>query len=218
MSGNNHNQLTNLRAVIFDYGEVLCYAPRADQTARLAAHFGVGVDKLPKLWERNRGAYDRGDLTPEVYWSLLAEDAGVKLRPGQFEEICQLDVAMWSNLNSNMVEWACQLGASGLKVGLLSNMHPEMVAHCRKHFGWLKNFDCVTFSADVGLIKPDPPIYEHTLNRLGVTASEALFLDDREVNIQAARKMGIYAIRFQSMPQLRRDLQAAGFATPPANP
>lgn len=67
------------------------------------------------------------------------------------------------------------------------------------------------------MIKPDPAIYEHTLRGLGVTASEALFLDDREINIQAARALGIHAIRFRSMAQLRSDLQAAGFSILPGN-
>jgi HAD superfamily hydrolase (TIGR01509 family) len=116
-----------------------------------------------------------------------------------------------------MVEWARQLGSSGFKVGLLSNMHPDMVTHCRKHFSWLKDFDFVTFSGEVRLIKPDPAIYLHTLRGLGVTASEAAFLDDREVNIQAARALGITAIHVRSMAQLRNDLQAAGFAILPAN-
>jgi FMN phosphatase YigB (HAD superfamily) len=99
---------------------------------------------------------------------------------------------------------------------LLSNMHPEMVAYCREHFAWLNNFDFVTFSGEVGLIKPDPAIYEHTLRGLGVMASEALFLDDREVNIRAAHALGISALRFESIEKLRRELAAAGFPILPA--
>jgi HAD superfamily hydrolase (TIGR01509 family) len=96
-------------------------------------------------------------------------------------------------------------------------MHPDMVTHCRKHFSWLKDFDFVTFSGEVRLIKPDPAIYEHTLRGLGVAASEAVFLDDRAVNIDAARKLGITAIHVRSMALLRNDLQAAGFAIFPAS-
>jgi putative hydrolase of the HAD superfamily len=216
MSGNNHKEM-GFKAIIFDYGEVLCYAPTPEQIARLAGYFGVAVDALRKLWERNRGAFDRGDLTPMAYWSMLADDAGATIQPREMKEICDLDITMWSNVNSNMVEWARQLRATGMKVGLLSNMHHEMVAYCRQHFAWLNSFDSLTFSAEVKLIKPDPAIYEHTLNSLSVRASEALFLDDREINVQAARKLGITAIRFQSIAQLRRELQAAGFAPPPAD-
>jgi putative hydrolase of the HAD superfamily len=211
MSGIPHN----LKAVIFDYGEVLCHRPTSEELTRLASFFGLTIDQLPALWERNRGPYDRGDLAPEVYWSMLAKDAGVTLDAKQLAEIYALDIAMWANVNASMVAWMLQLHSSGMKIGLLSNMHPDMVAHCRQNFDWLNSFDFVTFSGDVRLIKPDPAIYEHTLRGLGVKASEALFLDDREVNIQAARALGIHAIRVQSMQQLRDDLLLFGFTTLP---
>jgi putative hydrolase of the HAD superfamily len=207
--------LRGVKAVIFDYGEVLCHPPAPAETADLARFFGAGLDVFPALWERNRGPYDRGDLTPEAYWSQLAKDAGAKIGPGQLEEICALDTTMWSNVNPIMVEWAQRLSSAGLKVGLLSNMHPDMVRHCRNQFAWLKSFDFLTFSAEVNLIKPDPAIYEHTLRGLGVTAQEALFLDDREINIRSARSLGIAAIHFRSVAQLRKELQAGGFAILP---
>jgi putative hydrolase of the HAD superfamily len=216
MSINHKKQANNLKAVIFDYGEVLCHRPTAEEIARLAGFFNIQVDQLPTLWERNRGPYDRGDLAPKIYWAALAKDAGIELGPAQLEDIHKLDMEMWSNVNFSMVEWANQLRSSGMKVGLLSNMHPEMVVHCRKHFSWLNNFDFVTFSGEVRLIKPDPAIYEHTLRGLGVAASETLFLDDREINIQAAQALGINAIRFESIEQLRSELSAAGFPILPA--
>ena len=201
--------------MIFDYGEVLSRRPTAEENERLARFFSLPVDQLPALWERNRGAYDRGDLAPDVYWSMLAKDAGVELNPDQLNAIHELDMAMWSSVNSSMVDWLGQLRLSGVKLGLLSNMHPEMVAHCRKQFSWLTNFDFVTFSGEVRLIKPDPEIYQHTLRGLGVAASEALFLDDREINIRAAQALGINALRFESTEQLRRELESVGFPVLP---
>jgi len=206
----------NVKAVIFDYGEVLCYTPSAADYARLAGFFGVGSDEFSELWARNRGPFDAGDLTAEAYWSMLAADAGTVIGPAELQAICELDMAMFSNINSSMVEWMRQLRASGLKVGLLSNMHPDMVAHCRREFAWIEDFDFATFSGDVRLIKPDPAIYQHTLQGLGVGAEEALFLDDREPNILAARALGIHAIQFRSMEQLREEMQAMGFAFLPA--
>jgi putative hydrolase of the HAD superfamily len=208
----NHSKFDgHVRAVLFDYGEVLCHAPTEEETARLAGLFGISAERLRPLWERNRGPYDRGDLTPEVYWSMLAKDAGIEVNAAEIEKICELDMSMWSNINSGMVRWAQQLRASGLKIGLLSNMHLDMVFHCRQRFAWLNHFNSVTFSAEVRLIKPDAAIYEHALRDLGTTASQTLFLDDRDVNIRAARQLGIRAVRFRSVAQLRKDLEALGF-------
>ena len=210
------NHRTDLKAVIFDYGEVLCHRPAGEEMSRMAGFFGLNTDQFLPLWERNRGPFDRGDLSAKVYWSMLAADAGVSIDSRQMEELCTLDLEMWSHINSAMIDWVRQLRASGLKVGLLSNMPADMVTHCRKQFAWLEVFDFATFSADVRLIKPDSAIYEHTLRGLGVKPSEAIFLDDREANIQAARELGIEAIRVQSATQLKKDLQAAGFTILPA--
>ncbi len=200
-----------IKAVIFDYGEVLCHAPTDAENAKLAAFFKIDTRSLLGLWERNRGPYDRGDLTSRVYWSMLAKDAGVEIPSAEIHKISELDMAMWSNINSSMVAWASQLRASGLKIGLLSNMHPDMVSHCRKHFAWLDSFDSVTFSAEVRMIKPDPAIYQHALRGLGTAAAETLLVDDREGNVRAAQELGLHAIRFKSVAQLRSDLEALGF-------
>jgi FMN phosphatase YigB (HAD superfamily) len=65
------------------------------------------------------------------------------------------------------------------------------------------------------LIKPDAAIYEHTLRGLGVKPEETLFVDDREINVQAARELGIRAVRFQSIEQLREELEAMEFSILP---
>jgi putative hydrolase of the HAD superfamily len=208
---NNNRNLADVRAVIFDYGEVLCYRPSRQEMARLAGFFGIAPEKFGPFWDRNRGPFDRGDLSADAYWTMLAEDAGVKLTVGEMKEVCELDMAMFSHINDGMVEWARRLASSGKKIGVLSNMHPDMVAHCRREFSWLSHFDHLTFSGEVRLIKPEPEIYEHALRGLAVEAGEALFLDDRERNIEAARALGIHAVHMQSRQQLQEDLRAAGF-------
>jgi len=94
---------------------------------------------------------------------------------------------------------------------LLSNMPSDLVTYLRATCEWMENFVFKTFSSEVRMIKPDPAIYEHTLHGLGVSASESLFVDDREINIQAARALGMHAIQFDSIAQLREDLEAMGF-------
>jgi HAD superfamily hydrolase (TIGR01509 family) len=116
-----------------------------------------------------------------------------------------------------MLGWREQLSAAGMKTAVLSNMNPEMVQYARQNFPWLKRVNWATFSAEVRMIKPDPAIYEYCLRGLGVASSETLFIDDREVNLAAARAMGIRGIQFKSIAQLKKDLAAAGFPTLPSD-
>jgi putative hydrolase of the HAD superfamily len=208
---------TKIKAVILDYGEVLCYPPAAQEMGRMAAPFGMDPVPFRQLWDRNRLLYDRGDLSPEAYWSALAKDAGTRLTPEQFTQLRQWDLEMWGHDNPIMVEWLRQIHSSGMKTALLSNMPHDMIRYVRQEFDWLNQFDHQTFSAEVSLIKPDPAIYEHSLRGVGAAASEALFVDDKEPNIQAARALGIRAIQFRSVEQLRSDLKELGFHILPAD-
>jgi putative hydrolase of the HAD superfamily len=217
MSVNGREKLTNLRAVIFDYGDVLCFPPMPEDIEGSAQILGISSDLFRVLWHRHRDPYDRGDVSPKTYWHKVAEDAGRSIDAGQFRELAARDVTMWSRLNPRMLGWREDLSAAGIKTAVLSNMHAEMVQHARKNFPWLNRLNWATFSAEVRLIKPEPAIYEHCLQGLGVAPSESLFIDDREVNLAAARAMGIHGIQFKSITQLRSDLEAAAFPIlPPA--
>ena len=208
---------SKIKAVIFDYGEVLCYPPSREEMGRMAAPFGMDPVPFRKLWDRDRLRYDRGDLSPEAYWSGLTKDAGTQLTPEQIGQLRQWDLEMWGHDNPTMVEWLRQMHMSGVKTGLLSNMPHEMVRYVRQKFAWLDQFNHLTFSAEVSLIKPEAAIYEHSLRGVGVAASEALFLDDKEPNVQGARAVGIRAIRFQSVKQLSGELKELGFPILPAD-
>jgi len=215
MSVNGREKLSNLKAVIFDYGDVLCLPPTPQDIEGSARILGISSDLFRALWSRHRDLYDRGDLSPEIYWRKFAEDAGKSIDDGQIRELDERDLAMWSRLNPAMLGWREDLSAAGMKTAVLSNMHAGMVQYARRNFPWLERLTWATFSAEVRLIKPEPAIYEHCLRGLGVAPSETLFIDDREVNLAAARAMGIHGIQFKSIAQLRNDLDTAGFPTLP---
>jgi len=203
--------MPNITAVVLDYGAVLCHMPTPAEGQRMADLFGIHVDSVPELWMRNRLAFDRGDLSAEAYWKLFAEDAGSRIDEQSLEEVYRLDLEMWARDNEAMIEWMRALRAGEYKVGLLSNMHADMVTYVRKRFAWVNEFDFQTFSADVRMVKPEAAIYEYTLRGLGVPAEESLFIDDRKGNIDAARAVGMNAIQFESVDQLREELIAMDF-------
>jgi putative hydrolase of the HAD superfamily len=205
-----------INAVILDYGEVLCHRASDEEFSRMAKVFGADKNSFRALWEKNRGAFDRGDISAEAYWTALAADAGSGIDDDQLLQIYEWDIEMWANVNAQMVQWLRRLRQGGIKTGLLSNMHPAMITHLRENFDWLDLFDFMTFSAEVRLIKPDAAIYNHTLRGLGAKAEETLFIDDREINVQAAQDLGIHAVQFRSIDQLRKDLSAIGFSILPA--
>jgi putative hydrolase of the HAD superfamily len=210
------NSPHGISAVIVDYGQVPARCPTPKEFGRMAEMFNVSFELFYERWEASRACYDRGDFTAEEYWLKLAAETNTSLDGRQIEFLREVEVEIWAHPNPTMLEWVNDLRTAGIKTGLLSNMPWDLVNYVRTHCRWMESFTFKTLSAEVGLIKPDPAIYEHSLLGLGVSAEEALFVDDRENNIGAARALGMHAIRFRSMAQLSEDLTALGFPILPA--
>ncbi len=200
-----------IRAVIFDFGEVLSWPPPPETIAGMAAVFKLTPAKFREYYYAERYRYDRAEITPEQYWSAIAQDAGVQLAPEQIEWLRRTDVEMWSNMNPAMLRWAEQLRALGLRTAVLSNMHADMAAAVRSSFRWIAEFDCFVLSAEVGLAKPDPQIFRYSLDCLQVDAGQAMFIDDKERNTSAAKAMGIAGVCANSAQSIREQLKAAGW-------
>ncbi|HEY0702389.1 MAG TPA: HAD family phosphatase [Candidatus Acidoferrales bacterium] len=127
------------------------------------------------------------------------------------EKLRDVDNQMWSRPNEPMIHWLRRIHAAGFKTAILSNMPTDMAEHVRKTFDWIAEFDHHIFSGEVRSIKPEPAIYRHTIQALGVKASEAIFIDDREENLVQARAIGIQTIRYKSVEQLREELRTINF-------
>jgi len=206
--------LIPLKAVIFDYGNVLSRPQTMEDMAAMALVAGVGTEDMHRAYWRFRPAFDRGDLDEASYWKAVATAAGRSLTAQQRLAIISLDNESWSREDPAMVRWAATLRDSGIRTGVLSNMPVTLRRHVMSALAWLKGFDNYTFSCDVHLIKPETGIYEHAVQALEVNPAEALFLDDREENVAGARRAGLHALTFQSVERAREEL-ARRYAIPP---
>lgn len=200
-----------IRAVILDYGEVLCHRPAPQEIQRMADVFHLDAESFPAIYAQSRNPYDQGMISMEDYWKDFARSAGMELDDALAEKLQLWDIQMWSNINATMTGWLKDIHAAGLRTAILSNMTHPMKAYMLKNYAWLRYFDCHVFSCDIKVIKPDAAIYRHCLECLGTKAEETLFVDDREANIEGAKALGIRSIRFQSIEQLRADLEAIAF-------
>lgn len=91
-------------------------------------------------------------------------------------------------------------------------MGDAVLASIESAFPWLSRFDVLVWSYQLGIAKPDPAIYLHTLEKLGTAPAETLFIDDKLVNVHAAQALGIQAIEYTTVENLRTQLTALGLA------
>jgi len=203
-----------LRAVVFDYGMVLTGPQDPGAHATLMQLTGLPLDQFEALYWADRHAYDEGKLTGLEFWRKILRVAGLSAGPAGAdslaEELTLWDARMWTTENPAMLVWQLELKRRGIRTAILSNMGDNVLANMEREFDWLGRFDVLVWSYKLGMAKPEPAIYRHVLTELGVQPDEALFLDDKLVNIEAARALGIRAIQFSSVDKLREDLIAAG--------
>jgi putative hydrolase of the HAD superfamily len=199
-----------LRAVIFDYGMVLTGPPDQKAHQELVRITGLPEDRFERLYWADRHAYDEGKLTGIAFWQKFLRDSGLDGGQAMVEELNRWDARMWTTQDPEMVAWQGRLRKNGIRTAILSNMGDSVLDNIRREFHWIDDFDVLVWSFELGFAKPDPRIYRHALQKLGTDAEQALFLDDKKVNVDAALELGMQALEFTTVARLRQDLKARG--------
>jgi putative hydrolase of the HAD superfamily len=196
-----------VRAVIFDYGCVLSLEQPAEDRAGIERLAGVDGARLwPAYWVF-RADYDRGRITGQEFWGLVGERLGRRWDAARRGLLIDADIASWLHLDARMLAWLEVLADAGILVGLLSNAPVELRdAVLGGQHAWAGRLAHATFSCDVDALKPEPEIYRSCLAGLGVAPAEALFIDDRPVNIEGAERIGLRAVRYVDPGELAADL------------
>jgi putative hydrolase of the HAD superfamily len=180
------------KAVIFDYGLVLSGPQPKAEVEAMASLLHMDFDAFYNSSWRYRLEYDQAALDATSYWNSVAQRA---LSSEDIARLIEIDNRSWTHPNPVMPGWARQLRQAGIRTAILSNM-PVPVRDAVERCEWLPEFDCRTYSCDLGITKPSPEIYEHCVAKLGIAPSETLFLDDRPENIRAAEALGMHGIVF----------------------
>ena len=208
----------DLQAVIFDYGEVLSGPPDPQAHRNLLAIAGVEEEAFEKAYWVHRLDYDADILNGQTYWQIVARDTGVHFTTQQISQLLEQDALMWMNLNPAMLAWIPKIKQAGFRLGVLSNMGDGVLEYLRPRFSWLAQFDHLTWSCELGVVKPDPAIYLHTVKKLNVSPDKALFIDNLQKNIVGAEEVGLNAALFENVEQLQSDLARRGFPLPALEP
>ena len=195
-----------IRAIIFDLGGVLVRTDDRTPRERLAARLGMTYDELSALVYDSETALRAtlGEETSQGHWEAVR--AALSLSK---EDIQRLPGEFWAGdrLDQELVEYLRGLRPR-YKTALLSNAWDDLRLALEQKWSLLNAFDEVIISAEVGLAKPDPRIFQLALERLGVSAEEAVFVDDFLHNVEGARAVGMKAIHFKNAGQARADLEA----------
>jgi HAD superfamily hydrolase (TIGR01509 family) len=179
-------------------------APRRELERRLGLPPG-GVSKV--VFESPRwDEVQLGHISSAEFWADVGQRLG--LSAGELEE---LQRTFWAGdrLDEELVALVRGLRDQGYRTALLSNA-PADSRQRLEHLGIVDAFGTIIISGCEGLMKPDPAIFSLTLERVGVRAEQAVFVDDSRVNVAAAQQFGLQAIHFRGLVPLRKRLRDLG--------
>lgn len=93
---------------------------------------------------------------------------------------------------------------------VLSNMHVASIAHIESAYPIWDFFDGLVISCHIHVAKPELGIYQHLLKTFGLDASDTIFIDDTQKNLEPASQLGIQTIRFETPVQCEHELKRRG--------
>jgi putative hydrolase of the HAD superfamily len=194
--------------LLFDLGGVLIdFAGVAELGRLLPAHCSDDEVKARWLACPHSDAFGRGLLPTPVFVDRFLADWGVSLTPALFLEEYRSWARGWL---PGAVELLAELRAQ-FRLAALSNCNPAHWDRLIDDLGLTSHVDAALSSHHLGLRKPDPAIYEATLTRLGVSASDVLFFDDAAANVEAATGAGMQAVVVNGPDAVRRYLVERGW-------
>ena len=150
---------------------------------------------------------DRGTLEREDAIARAAQRTGVAV-----EDIRRLVHAVPASLVvfPDTVDLLHRLKRQGYPLYCLSNMHFASIEYLESAHTFWDLFDGRVISCRLRLCKPEAAIYEHLLRTHALDPADTLFIDDVQKNLDAAAKLGIRTLRFESAAQCERELRALG--------
>ena len=210
-----------VQTVISDFGGVLTspllgsFVAFQDETDISMENLGSAMQRISErdgshpLFDLEKGLISEADFLNRVADELEPE-IGHRPNMHSFTEI------YFNALEPNapMVDLMRELQGRGLRMALLTNNVREWESRWRTMVPIDEIFELVVDSAFVGCRKPEPRIYEILLERLGVESQGCLFVDDVDVNCDAARELGMTAVHFRENEQAIAEVRAAVDGSP----
>lgn len=216
--------MSAIRGVISDFGGVLT-TPLVEAFSAVQEESGIPIASLGRamarlaerdganpLFELETGRMREEDFLAAV-GGALSDELGREVHLRRFSQ------SYFANLHANqeVIAYMRSLRERGLRLAILTNNVREWEPMWRSKLPVDEIFDLVVDSAFVGMRKPDPEIFELTLERLGLPAAECVFVDDNEINCRAASRLGMTAVWFRSSRQAIDEVEAALAGERPAS-
>ena len=194
-----------IKAIFWDVGGVLL-TNAWDRSQRQAAleHFKLDEEEFVDRHEMVASSFERGKIGLEDY---LDRTIFYRSRSFSRDEFRQYIFSL-SQPNTEALAFARQLAESKkYLMGTINNESRDLNLYRIEKFGLRSIFSLFISSCFVGLRKPEPDIYRLALEITQKAPEECCFIDDRSINLESAKRLGMHTIEMDNIAQLREDLR-----------
>ena len=184
----------SIKAIIFDFYGVICSEIGTSWYANR-----VSDDVIPILKREFDHPSNLGKISEEVFFDRIGRainSSGEAVRKEWTDAVI---------INQELTTFIHELKQK-YKIAVCSNTQPRFFREVLEQNGLTESFDVVVSSSEIGIMKPDPRIFQYTLKQLNVLPEEAFFIDDREENTKAAESLGIRSLVYKNIVILRKEL------------
>lgn len=195
-----------IKALIFDMGHVFVDFEWEEVCMGFCREFNMSLDDFkPLLKQIGSIGYETGKADTIRLLDEVERVTKIKLAEERFH-------ALWNHTfreNDSMTEILTVL-KSKYPLFLLSNTNESHWNFLESTYRVSRHFQELVLSFEVGYAKPQEEIYRHTVEKTGLNPENCVFIDDLPVNIEAADKVGLQTIQFESSKDMVRKLQEMG--------
>ena len=201
----------SIKALFWDVGGVLLSnAWDRSQREQALKHFKLDEAEFADRHELVVSSFERGKISLGEY---LERTVFYRPRPFTEEEFREYILSL-SQPNQGVLDFAASLTNSGkYLMGTINNESLDLNEHRIEKFGLRKIFRLFVSSCYVGLRKPEPDIYRLALQITQQVPQECCFIDDRELNLEVAKRLGMHVIEMDDLEQLKSDLSKLGVSS-----
>jgi putative hydrolase of the HAD superfamily len=196
----------HIKAVIFDFGGVALDYSFRGQDYHVAQHLGVSEHHARRIRKRHAIQSHRG-MTALEHLHALAHDLGADIRA--VEKAHHLAFEATNRIRPAVMRLVKELRKLGYLTPLISNTC-DLYARFNIKKGWFKLFSPLILSHEVGHRKPEKRIYDLALKKIRAKPEECVFIDDQERCLKPARRMGMHAIKYTTLANVKKKLKKLG--------
>ena len=200
-----------IKAILFDLGNTLIPFDYSRGFSGIAPFSSCPVEEMRRRIAASDLArrFETGRMSGPQFVREFSEL--IELRPLDYRQFCDIWCSIF--LPETLIPEGMLLRLrENYRLVLLSNTNEIHFSMIWENYPLLRHFHELVLSHRIGVLKPAPEIYRAAIERAGCRPEECFYTDDMPAFVDAARREGLDAVQFQSLPQLERELRSRGVA------